>query len=226
MLSSNIADNEEVFRLYFSSLPPFSKRKDKKHEFPDAFIIKTVDKWCENQSTKMIFVTYDKDFNGYKSKRIIFKNDLTDLLNDISEYYDSIQTNKILPQISNRIKRFEGEILSLIESRLDEKSCFYVEYMGYYNIKWLKPHFYDYKVTSIKSDYADVSYIVKLPVIISVNPSVTDFHRMFFSDNIKQKRIIKDVTIPCDFEFHFDRDSNIQLKWINNNEPFGFTLID
>jgi hypothetical protein len=38
---------EEVFELFYSNKPPFSVNEEKKYEFPDAFIIKSVDSWCK-----------------------------------------------------------------------------------------------------------------------------------------------------------------------------------
>jgi hypothetical protein len=223
-IDSNIVDAESVFDLYYRSLPPFSTRENKKHEFPDAFIIKTVDKWCEMNSTKMIFVTKDNDFNNYKSSRIIFKNDLILLLDEITEYFDSTLSTQILPEINRRVKHFEDELLSNVEDELDKRVRIDSAFTNLYNFKMSKPVFVDYKVTSLMPDYADVSYFVKVPFSVDVFPTEFDVHQNVFPDNIKPKRITSEVILPCDFEFHFDRESNIKIKWINSNEPINFKL--
>lgn len=223
LIDSNIVDTESVFDLYFRSLSPFSIH-DKKYEFPDAFIIKTVDKWCEINSTKMIFVTKDNDFNNYKSSRIIFKHDLIELLDDISIYYDSICSDQILPEINRRVKHFEDELLSKIDVELEEKVSVDLVSCDFFNLKFSKPIFVDYKVTSIMPEYADVSYNVKVSFSVDVFPTEKDVHQTVFPDNIKPKRIISEVVLPCEFEFRFNHKNNIKLKWINSNEPINLRL--
>jgi hypothetical protein len=135
---------------YFKRQPPFSKEQNKKHEFPDAFIIMTIDKWCELNSTKMIFVTKDKNFNGYKSNRIIFKNDLLELLSDITIYYDSIRSNKILPEIDRRVKYYEEELLIYVENYIEEKLKHDIEFKDYYLKVSNKSCMYQIKYLSLR----------------------------------------------------------------------------
>lgn len=220
-IDSNIVDIDKVFDQYYKSISPFSKNVDKKHEFPDAFIIESVDNWCELNSTKMIFVTKDKDFNNYKSSRIIFYNDLTQLLSDISEYYDSTTSNQILPEIDRRIKKYEEELISVIEEELDKRILTDLIYTNLNNLHFSKPSFINYKVTSIMPEYADVSYFVKVSFNAYIFPTELDIHKYVFSDNIKPERITSELILPCDFEFHYDREANIKLKWINSNEPLN-----
>lgn len=224
-IDSQIVDIDNVFDLYYKSISPFSQTANKKHEFPDAFIIKSVDNWCELNSTKMIFVTKDNDFNNYKSNRIIFTDDLIQLLDDITEYYDSTTSVQILPEIDKRIRKFEDELLSLIEEELEKKISTDLIYTNLYGLHFSRPSFYDYKVTSIMPDYSDVSYFVKVSFIAYKYPTVTDVHQFVFSDNIKPERITNEFILPCDFEFHYDHESNIKLKWINSNEPLNFRNI-
>jgi hypothetical protein len=41
----------EIFDAYFRRDPPFDKPESK--EFPDAFVIATLDRWCEQQRQQM-----------------------------------------------------------------------------------------------------------------------------------------------------------------------------
>jgi PIN domain len=51
-------DAEKAFELYFGRLAPFGQGK-KKSEFPDAFIIASLDRWCREHNDKMYVITGD-----------------------------------------------------------------------------------------------------------------------------------------------------------------------
>ena len=51
-------DAANVFELYFGKRAPFGQGK-KKSEFPDAFIVASLDRWCREQDQKMYVVTGD-----------------------------------------------------------------------------------------------------------------------------------------------------------------------
>ncbi len=49
---------KDIFESYFRRDPPFDKNDSK--EFPDAFVVMALDRWCERQHQKMYVVTKDK----------------------------------------------------------------------------------------------------------------------------------------------------------------------
>ena len=49
---------KDVFEAYFRRDPPFDKPDSK--EFPDAFVVATLDNWCEKNHQKMYVITKDK----------------------------------------------------------------------------------------------------------------------------------------------------------------------
>ena len=56
-------DAQEVFADYFSTKPPFSATGDKKSEFPDAFVLKGLLKYCnENVDAQVLVVSSDPDW--------------------------------------------------------------------------------------------------------------------------------------------------------------------
>jgi len=77
----------EVFQSYYSSAPPFGKGK-KKHEFIDAFIIKTLESWCIRHDQKMYVLSKDPDFLSYNSDQLIISKDLGELLGKVSDYHN------------------------------------------------------------------------------------------------------------------------------------------
>ncbi|MHC1690780.1 MAG: PIN domain-containing protein [Bacteroidales bacterium] len=214
-------DINSVFNLYYKELPPFS---NKKFEFPDAFIIKTLETWCEKNSTKMFFITKDKDFNGYRSKRIILRNDLNVFLDDVSSYYDSLQKTHLIPEIDRRIITYNSDLLIRIDEDLN--SLIYLDFEKVSNYKRSKPEFVSYKVISINPTYAEVIYNFCVEISFVVHPKDTDFKKGFFPDSLKPYKYEEKLIIPCDIEIHFDRPANIKFKWINSNEAIILKLRD
>ncbi|CAE6861833.1 hypothetical protein R75465_07706 [Paraburkholderia aspalathi] len=72
----------EVMRRYEASEPPFSAAGNKKHEFPDAIALSTLEGWARASRTRVLAVTQDKDWKRYgeQSSRIVMVDDLADAL--------------------------------------------------------------------------------------------------------------------------------------------------
>ena len=55
----------DVIARYFSADPPFSTNEIKKHEFPDAYALLTLESWARNNSTKVLIVSNDSDWVSF-----------------------------------------------------------------------------------------------------------------------------------------------------------------
>jgi hypothetical protein len=55
----------DVIRRYFTSKPPFDTKESKKHEFPDAFALLTLEAWAAQNNTHVLVVTQDGDWKSY-----------------------------------------------------------------------------------------------------------------------------------------------------------------
>lgn len=53
---------EQVFDRYFEQAPPFSEKK--KGEFPDAFTVAALERWCKENSARMYVVSGDGDMHS------------------------------------------------------------------------------------------------------------------------------------------------------------------
>lgn len=228
--SSNIkfisAENviiEDVFKLYYKKEPPFSL-KGKKFEFPDAFIIKSIDTWCITNKKKMIFVTKDFDFDNYKSTHLIFKKDISDLLSEITAYFDSRQVNHYIPFIVKTLKEKEVELIDLIDIEMDSLIKLDFDYEKISNIKKSEIKFKEYKILSIRPEYAEVTYLVEFDFTFTIFPSQLDIEREIFSDNLNPKKFTKRRIIACDLELNLKDKNDIKLKWINSNQKILINL--
>lgn len=108
------ANVNDVFDDYFNARPPFRTEGEKKHEFPDAFILKGLKKYCEkNPEETILVISDDSDWRCTLecSKQVVVRNDLEsamvilwEQLDDKDELYQMLllKTNKeICSQIQN-----------------------------------------------------------------------------------------------------------------------------
>ena len=112
---SYCTDVEGVFKKYFNKEKPFGADK-KKDEFPDAFIIQALEKYCKNTSLpKVIVLTQDKDFVSSSSHLKVvrdYKQYVSDKLADkvvMDELHESLDKNSIL-----LIKEWQKKIEELL----------------------------------------------------------------------------------------------------------------
>lgn len=215
---------DEIFESYYANKPPFNVKEEKKYEFPDAFILKSVESWCVDNQKKMIFLSMDKDFDGYKSRRLLFRNDISQLLGEITEYYDSTKKNKIIPIIKARIERNKTGILDLVKRMLDDSLILEVDFERHskLELKSFKP--LGYKITSIRPDRCEIEYPIEIKYALTVFPTLLEIDKEMFEDNIRSKRYHGKSIIIAELEVDMKRNNHVDVKWINSNEKIRVTL--
>jgi len=79
---AEFASIAEVMRRYEAMEPPFNATGNKKHEFPDAFALSTLEGWARKAHTKILTVTQDNDWKRYgaHSEELVVIDDLADAL--------------------------------------------------------------------------------------------------------------------------------------------------
>jgi len=114
----SIFNQSKLIDLYFNNQAPFSEQK--KHEFPDAIIILTIDKWSLENNKLPLVVTNDKGMSCFNTENDInfFEkiSDVTNLLvtenpeNDLLEIYND-KLEVIKGKIIDEIKYHDDFIL-------------------------------------------------------------------------------------------------------------------
>ena len=90
----------QVFNLYFEKKPPFAgkTKKNRKNEFPDAFILKTIADWSETKKKNTYVLSGDSDWAEFCENNYIFPigNDEPNLIHigTLSIFLDSIIRNE------------------------------------------------------------------------------------------------------------------------------------
>jgi hypothetical protein len=85
------ADAENIFDSYFNLKPPFSEG-NKKSEFPDAFAIQALERWCENHDEMVYAVSGDRDWRNAcaSSKRLIHLASLDSFLDLVTQQQQAL----------------------------------------------------------------------------------------------------------------------------------------
>jgi predicted nucleic acid-binding protein len=120
-------DQSALIDFYFNNKAPFSEQK--KHEFPDAIIILTIDKWSAENNKIPLIVTNDKGMSSYETENDIkFFNkisDITNLLltekpeNDLLDIYKG-QLEKIKDKIIDDIKSYKDNFTLYSYDHIDD----------------------------------------------------------------------------------------------------------
>ncbi len=120
---------KEVFDKYFNNKFPFSKG-EKKHEFPDAFSLLSVETWCKETKAKCFVFSNDKDLLNYESE-------VLKIIPAYGEYLDEklrkIEAEKKRQERLERADklysenkgRLEDEIESWLTTELDDFETYY-----------------------------------------------------------------------------------------------------
>lgn len=79
---AEFASIAEVMRRYEIAEPPFGATANKKHEFPDAVALSTLEGWANSAGTRILTVTQDNDWKRYgaQSASLVVVDDLADAL--------------------------------------------------------------------------------------------------------------------------------------------------
>jgi hypothetical protein len=76
-----------VLLQYFDSAPPFDKRSDKKHEFPDAIVLESIKAWCGETGMRAYVVSQDQGVKSYcdNSEGLIGVDTIGSLLGEMND---------------------------------------------------------------------------------------------------------------------------------------------
>lgn len=107
--------------LYFGSQPPFSKKAEKKNEFPDAIALLSLEHWAAQKGGLVLAVSGDGDWKRFAadSKHLVCVSQLTAAL-DLFNRIDAAVAKRIATGLTNRTAgQLIGRIDSLLESAVE-----------------------------------------------------------------------------------------------------------
>lgn len=177
---------KEIFEAYFNREPPFDKADSK--EFPDAFVVAALDKWCTDNHQRMYVVTRDGAMRraAENTKTLIPLPSLDVLLQIIVKAQD--------PKILKRVERIlESESWDVVDERIrDRIGQLGTVYTGSLQDGEVVDHssgngpieLVDFHVVSVAEDQIEV--VVKARVPISFDVQYLDTDTAFYDSEEKE----------------------------------------
>ena len=231
ILSTNKVSIEAVFDKYFGKHPPFGTGK-KKAEFPDAFVIETLESWCKENGEKIYVISSDTDVEKSceNINYLIYLDSIAKFIN-IIESHDEALASKVRELIKANIEKIKE---SIAESFCEE---------GF----WIEDQDGDVNEVSVNElDIEDIllldiskdSAVVQLSVITSFSADITydDLDTATYDSEDKilipwqtiSKTVDQDVEYTAIVHVGYnleDKESLVIRKVIINTENgFGFSV--
>lgn len=122
--SAEYIDFKELMESYFSTRAPFEEGKDKKHEFPDAIALISLEGWAEENNINVIAVSQDKGWKNYAdgSARITLVSSLAEALekfqphNKVLSIISHIREDSLLDEGNHILDRIENAIVDSVSN--------------------------------------------------------------------------------------------------------------
>lgn len=206
---------EGIFKSYFEKKFPFGSG-GKKNEFPDAFALKTIETWAQEQGIKVLIFSKDNDILNYKSQHLEIIEDFELYLSNKIKEIEGVRHRKRLEQINDIIKNrpeyIKKDIMNWVESQLDDNSKYY-EYSNHYDVHdvsiiEVKIDIEDYNITNVSDEYISVE--LKVWINYKVRIIIDDEECMYKDDDTKEwifletKPVLVDETRYIDVELIFN----------------------
>ena len=247
-VGTNWADLQDIERRYFDTLPPFAGSGNKKHEFPDAIALSSIEGWAKANGKRVLAVSEDKGWIGYDSEMISVVPTLSEALgilqNDpqhrthlfVAERIRELTLRNLYPSAATffqllveTIKRSDFDI-DAHSNMLYEADYPQVELIGYS---------IENDFTIVKIDEREIIAEIKLGLHIRVSVIITfAVHDSIDDDDVPMgdAKIIRDIHLKEDtqalvtFSGDFQTDgwniTEIELSSISDTIDLGFVEPD
>lgn len=225
LIPTDGVDISVIFKKYFNNKAPF-KEGEKKNEFPDAFILASIDHWCKINDSKMIIVSLDNDWLNYESDFIIKLKELDNLLTLIVDHKEISDKERRLTFIDKIYSENISELENKLEIHLDDSTNINTGEADLEKFEITEFIWLDYNIIEHKEEYAELKATVQLKVKIWL--SYQDFESgyydreediWYFVETVTDT-IEKEIEIPVTIEISYDIDSeefSIDLGSINDD---------
>ena len=208
---------EDIFNSYFGKKFPFGSG-GKKSEFPDAFALKSVEIWAEENNTKVLAFSKDNDMLNYKSEHLKIIDDfdlyLSNKIKEIESEYHQKRLDEIDDIIQNKSENIQTEIKDWIEDQLDDYSKYYEYSNSYevheYSIVEVKTDIEDYNITNVSEDYISVQ--LRVYVNYKVEIIIDDEDNMFRDYETKEWIFMDTKAVLIDEIRYIDVDLIFEIE--------------
>lgn len=205
LVEAEHASLAEVMRRYEAAEPPFGAAGNKKHEFPDAVALSTLDGWAKTAATKILTVTQDNDWKRYgvQSESLIVVEDLADALAGLQRLEKATEVAERLAVSLEEGDPFGlGEALLASLQRDDESIRLNIEADSQFL----------FEEEGVEVDFEEVE-------LADFEAAKSSFETISFSDNVAVIKVAATTTAAINVHFSFDSWDSIDREYL----PMGST---
>jgi len=181
---------DALIQKYFRAEPPFSETGKKKNEFPDAIALISLERWAEQNETKMIVVSSDNDWKNFckKSKYLVSVDDLAGALG----FFQLENADDVCKYLSDKFN--EGSLEELRVSVLNALENEIYNFDIYLDANSDSGLVYEEEITSRQINGFEFN---------PLNSSNIIFRPVNFDGNslVVESRLKVNANIECDFDF-------------------------
>lgn len=235
-------DFRSIIGAYFRKEPPFSQKK--KSEFPDAFVLKSLEYWCKENNESCIVLSNDNDMLNYESEYL--------KVEEIDKYLKTltrrIQEEKRKEEEIHRICKnaynnliADNRIEKVISSWVQEQLSNEILYSSVLQIEEIN----DYSINEIEVDYSNDSELIgaydgclvhRVFVTVYTNVLINhpNYDTAYYDGEDKQWYFVDDaeetkVTSELYFKIEFITDQNgdsPELESIHSGKKFSLRELE
>ena len=226
-------DFTKIIEDYFSEKPPF-KEGDKKSEFPDAFIMSSIEKYCEKNRVKITAISNDSDWLCYKPTNFETSNNIDSIFEDIVK--EKRKDNPI-GFVTNLLEINKIKILSQIKKHITQNVYFE-------NTDYIDSEITNFAIRELELLNEAITYIddISVEVIFNINIDMSadvtypDYENAYWDNEDKIYYFLEEVTSNHDFdesvdvllsiEYDLEDESffEVEVKSVNNEKPIELTI--
>jgi hypothetical protein len=190
-----------VFTDYFAGKRPFGKG-DKKHEFPDAFALITIEQWCAKEGHKCLVFSTDKDLLTYKSPHLEMVPDYKEYLNERQQDYAETKGSikEALRYITEQTPAIELAVDKWVREQLDDQTRYtdVINYMDIHdlNVKQVDVSLGEITSTTVAFDAVKVELQVSVAFIVEVE--IPDEETGWFDDEEREWHYFETRTVEIE----------------------------
>lgn len=226
-------DFTKIIEDYFSENPPF-KEGDKKNEFPDAFIISSIERYCEKNKVQIIAISNDSDWICYKPANFETSNDIDSIFEDIVKEKEN---DDAIGLVTKLIHTNEAMIVAKIKKYITKN--IYFENTDYIdseitNFALRELEVFDEAITYIDDMSAEITLNIRIDITADI--TYPDYENAAWDNEDKVYYFLEEVTANHDFdksvdvllsiEYDLEDESfyELEIKSVNNDKPIELTI--
>lgn len=230
ILLATAANAKPIFDKYFNQEPPFGTGK-KKSEFPDAFTLATLEKWCEDNSTEIYVISGDADMKAAcdKSRVLHYLGSLKEFISLIIKTDDALDT-----VVNQRVAKNLEEIKNTIRDQFLDNGAWLEDQDGEVtNLNAVEVKVDSKAISVIR--ISDERAIIEVPVCINYEADVeypdpdsssydNEEKRTYYFDTINNRVEAKhkgNAELVITFSKVDEQKFDIEKVTLDSNEPIG-----